>query len=133
MTNLLATTLLLGSIGVNNGLCQSTSGTTETTYLEKGQAAPYTGILFTERKAGELRSDLLELDKQRLLLETEKNRTERLGHIIKLKDEEIELFQKQNTRLLNANDRSGNMQYIWFGLGIVVTGMAVYGAGALSR
>jgi hypothetical protein len=128
MTSLLATILLIGSISANNGFCQS-----DPTFLGKGEAAPFAGLLFTEGKAGKIRNDLLELDKQRLLLETEKHRTERLGQIIKLKDEEIELYNKQNQRLLKANERSDTMQYIWFGLGILATGMAVYGAGALSR
>lgn len=125
--------LLTGSIGVSNGFCGSTSETNETTFLEKGQSAPFTGILFTERKAGEIRNDLLELDKQRLLLETEKHRSERLGQIINLKDEEIELYNKQNQRLMKSNDRSDTLNYVWFGLGILATGFAVYGAGALSR
>lgn len=133
MTSLLAVTLLIGLIGVNNGICGSNSESNETTFIEKGQSAPFTGILFTERKASEIRTDLLELDKQRLLLETEKNRTDRLGQIIKLQDEEIELYNKQNQRLLKSNERSDTLNYIWFGLGILATGAAVYGAGALSR
>lgn len=128
MTSLLGTILLIGSIGVNNGFCQSDS-----VFLEKGKPAPYSGILFTEEKAQGIRNELLESDKTKLLLETERNRTDRLGQIIKLKDEEIELYNKQNTRLLKANDRSDTLNYIWFGLGILATGAAVYGAGALSR
>lgn len=120
--------LLIGSIGANNGFCQS-----DPTFLGKGESAPFSGLLFTERKANEIRKDLLELDKQRLLLETEKHRTDRLGQIISLKDEEIELYQKQNQRLLKSNDRSDTLNYIWFGLGIMVTGLAVYGAAGLAR
>jgi len=85
----------------NNGLCQS-----DPTFLGKGESAPYAGLLFTEGKANDIRRDLLELDKQRLLLETEKHRGERLGQIINLKDSEIELYQKQNERLLKVNGSS---------------------------
>lgn len=112
----------------NNGLCQG-----DPSYLTKGEAAPFSGLLFSERKANGIRKDLLELDKQRLLLETEKHRTERLNQIISLKDEEIELYHTQNQRLLKSNDKSDNLQYIWFGLGVLATGLAVYGAGSLAR
>jgi len=125
MTSLLVLTLLLGSIGVSNAQ--------DSVYLEKSQPAPYSGILFTEKKAQELRSELLESDKTKLLLETEKNRSARLLQIVDLKDEEIELYNKQNQRLLKANSQADNLQYIWFGLGVLATGLAVYGAGALAR
>lgn len=128
MTSLLVATLLLGSISANNGLCQS-----DPTFLGKGEQSPFAGLLFSEQKANGIRRDLLELDKTKLLLETEQHRTVRLGQIITLKDEEIELYEKQNTRLLKANDRSDTLNYIWFGLGVLATGMAVYGAGALAK
>ena len=102
-------------------------------YIEKDQKAPFSGILFTEKKAQSIRSELLEGDKTKLLLETEQHRTQRMGQIISLKDEEIELYAKQNERLLKANKQSDTLQYIWFGLGVLATGLAVYGAGALAR
>ena len=124
MTSLLVLICLIGSTAANSQDSQ---------YIEKDQKAPFSGILFTEKKAQELRSELLESDKTKLLLETEKHRTERLGTIIQLKDSEIELYQKQNERLLKTNSRSDTLNYVWFGLGILVTGMAVYGAGGLAR
>lgn len=105
----------------------------DTQYIEKGKPAPFSGILFTEEKAQAIRGELLEFDKTKILYETEKHRGERLGQIINLKDEEIDLYQKQNTRLLKAHDRSDTLNYVWFGLGILATGLSVYGAGALSR
>lgn len=108
-------------------------GDTDPTFVNAGDKAPFSGLLFSEGKAQKLRSDLLESDKTKLLLETEKHRTDRLGQIISLKDEEIELYAKQNQRLLKSNDRSDTLNFVWFGLGILATGAAVYGAGALAR
>jgi hypothetical protein len=102
-------------------------------FIEKDQKAPYSGILFTEKKAQDIRTELLDGDKNKLLLETERNRSSRLGQIIELKNEEIELYNKQNVRLMKSNDRSDTLNYIWFGLGILATGIAVYGAGGLAR
>ena len=119
--------LLIFLLAASNAKCQDSQ------YIEKDQKAPYTGILFTEKKAQSIRNELLEGDKNKLLLETEKHRTDRLGQIIIMKDEEIELYHKQNNRLLKSNDRSDTLNYVWFGLGILATGLAVYGAGALAR
>lgn len=127
MISHLVVALLIGLTTANNVYGQDSQ------YIEKDQKAPFAGVLFTEKKAQSIRAELLEGDKNKLLLETEKHRTERLGQIITLKDEEIEAYYKQNTRLLKSNDRSDTLNYIWFGLGIVVTGMAVYGAGSLAR
>lgn len=76
---------------------------------------------------------MLESDKTKLLLETEKHRSERMSDIIKLKDQEIEQYANQNQRLEKVNNRSDTLNYVWFGLGILATGMAVYGAGALKQ
>jgi len=102
-------------------------------YIEKNQSAPFSGILFTESKARQFRSDLLESDKVVLRLESEQFKSQNLSTIIQLKDEEIELYAKQNQRLIKAEQTSNTMQYIWFGLGVLATGAAVYGAGALAR
>lgn len=101
--------------------------------LNSGDRAPFSGLLFSEQKANQIRADLLEADKSKLLLETEKHRTQRLTQTIALKDEEIELYSEQNKRLINYSRRSDTLNYVWFGLGVFVTGLAVYGAGALSR
>lgn len=125
MTSLLVSLLLIGSVDVSNAQ--------DAQYIDKGQPAPYSGILFTEKKAQDIRSELLEGDKTKLLLETEKHRSQRFLQVIELKDEEIELYNKQNQRLMKVNDRSDTMNIMWFGLGVLATGLAVYGAGALSR
>jgi hypothetical protein len=124
--NLLVSLCLIGSILGSNLYADSV-------FIDKGKPAPFSGILFTEEKAQELRSSLLEADKTKLQYETEKHRSSRLGQILTLKDEEIELYAKQNQRLLKANERSDTLNYVWFGLGILATGLAVYGAGSLAR
>lgn len=118
------TTLLLGSTAANSQDSQ---------YIEKGSPAPYTGILFTEKKAQSIRNELLEGDKAKVELKAEQNKTKRLNEVIVLKNEEIDLYKTQNERLTSAKERSDTMNYIWFGMGILATGLAVYGAGQLSK
>jgi hypothetical protein len=121
---LLALTSLIFSISVMAN---------DVVFINKGTPAPYSGILFTEQKAGELRKEVLESDKTQILLESEKQTNKNLLQIVNLKDKEIELYQKQNMRLLRLEDNSDTMRYVWFGLGVIVTGVAVYGAGGLAR
>lgn len=102
-------------------------------FIEKGSAAPFSGVLFPEDKASELRRDLLESDKTKIYLESERQTSKNLVQLSQLKDSEIELYRKQNVRLQRLEDSSSKMNYIWFGLGILATGVAVYGAGGLSR
>ena len=111
----------------------ATVGANDVIFIEKGKPAPFSGILFMEEKANELRREVLELDKSRIRVEALSKQLQLSETRIELKDEQIELYRLQNKRLERANNSSNTMQYIWFSLGILVTGAAVYGAGALSK
>ena len=102
-------------------------------FIEKNQPAPFSGILFSEQEAKQIRRDLLEADKTILQLQSSNSKSETLLQIIELKTEEIELYRAQNNRLIKSEQTSETMRYVWFGLGVLATGMAVYGAGALAR
>jgi transcription initiation factor IIF auxiliary subunit len=115
------------------GLTTANTKAEDAIYLQKDKPAPFTGILFPEQQARQLRNDLLEASKVSLQLENERFKITNLHSIIQLKDQEIELYAKQNQRLVKQEQTSQTMQYVWFGLGILATGAAVYGAGALSR
>lgn len=106
---------------------------TDVVFINKGSAAPFDGILFTETKAKELRSDILESEKTKILLQSQLQKSNTLQQIIKLKETEIELYRKQNQRLLVDQNISSTLNYVWFGLGVLATGIAVYGAGSLAR
>lgn len=102
-------------------------------FIQKGSPAPFSGVLFPEIKANELRRDLLESDKTKIQLESERQTSKNLLQLTQLKETEIELYRKQNVRLQRLGDTNSKMNYIWFGLGILATGVAVYGAGGLAR
>jgi hypothetical protein len=105
----------------------------ESVFIKKGEASPFTGLLFTEERANLLRKELIDSDITRVRLSSEKERSALLRDSIKLRDDEIELLRTQNKLVERQNRNSEAMKYIYFGLGILATGMAVYGAGALSR
>jgi len=105
--------------------------------INKGESAPFTGLLFTKDSANSLRIEVLELEKQRYMVQSRDEKLDIFQSRIQLKDEEIDAFRKQNRRLVdqeNSNRVAGTIERIvWFGLGIVVTGAAVYGARGLSK
>ena len=106
---------------------------TDVVFINKNSPAPFDGILFTESKAKELRSDILESEKTKILLQSQLHKSETLQQIIQLKEKEIELYRTQNQRLMVNQNVSSSLNYIWFGLGVLATGIAVYGAGSLAR
>ena len=123
----LSALLLIFSLIVTNSFAQSPAA------LQKGSPAPFTGILFTEEHATTIRTELLELDKTKVRLESRDEQLKLHRTMLDLKSSEVELYRKQNERLEKTNNTSNTMNYIWFGLGVFVTGAAVYGAGSLSK
>jgi hypothetical protein len=114
-------------------LIASNSWAQDVIYLEKNKPAPYSGVLFPESKAEDLRrqvidSQIIAVQKEGLAKELDIQQ-----RIVRLKDEEIELYRTQNNTLVKANSSSETLKWVYFGLGIVVTGAAVYGARSLSK
>ena len=105
--------------------------------IKKGEIAPFTGILFTEQKADDVRRQILELEKQRYLVQSRDEKLDIFQVRFELKDEQIELFRQQNDRLVKQNQTNRSVgsieRMVWFGLGILATGAAVYGAGSLAK
>lgn len=102
-------------------------------YIEKDQKAPFSGILFNEGKARQLRSDILEADKVKLQLQSSEFKYNNLQKIIELKNEELELYEKQNKRLVQLTETNEISSYVWFGLGVLATGLSVFAAGSLAK
>lgn len=105
--------------------------------IKKGNPAPFSGLLFTEDKAREVRLELLELDKNRVMLFSKEQQLSIFQNRLELRDEEIELYRTQNKRLIEQNGANKDVgrveRILWFGLGVIVTGAAVYAAGSLAR
>lgn len=106
---------------------------TDVVFITQGSKAPFDGILFTEEKAKQIRSDILESDKTKILLQSQLHKSDTLQQIIQLKETEVELYRKENQRLMVKENVSNTLNYVWFGLGVLATGIAVYGAGSLAR
>ena len=105
--------------------------------IEKGQSAPYSGLLFPKEEANKIRVELLELQTLKLLNESYEKSFD-------LMQKNNDLFAKKESLLLDQNEKlslalvesrqsSSIQKIIWFSLGILVTGISVYGAKKITQ
>ena len=99
-------------------------------YLKAGEVAPYNGYLLDDAETQEIQKDIIRKD----YLEKE-NKSLKLT--ITYKDMEIDnleqrnnIYRKENKELKNSKQYS---KWVYFGLGVLGTSLAVYGAGQLRR
>lgn len=106
-------------------------------HLEKNSPAPYSGILFPIETANDLRKDLIELSTLRILNESYSKSVQLYQKHIQSSDDKFKLITDQNDKLAESlveSRRSNDFQKVlWFGLGVLATGFAVYGAKKITQ
>lgn len=109
----------------------------DVTRIEKDQPAPYSGQLFTFKKAREVRLELLEKDKLKAFNEALKLNELEYKQIIKNDAEQMEILKEHNLKLYKlAKDNeevSAFKKTLYFGLGVLATSLSIYGAGQLVK
>lgn len=125
-------TLLIFSIITSLSFGPAALAEEQAEYLPKDTKAPYEGILLPIEKAAELRKGLIELQTLKVINESYKKSIQLYQESIQLND------QKYNTLLNETNNlsmalsdarKSNDLQKIlWFGLGVLASGFALYGA-----
>lgn len=105
--------------------------------LNKGQAAPFEGVLFTTEKAQSIRKELIEKDQFKLFNETLLSNEVIYKRIIKNDHEQKELILTQNEKLVKQAESAGKLtsieKLLYVGLGIAGTSLAIMGAGSLLK
>lgn len=107
------------------------------TLIKKNEPAPYNGLLFSIPKATELHKDIVERDALKLTNES-------LQKSLSITQENYSIEQKKTSILDNRNDElakrlqesnhtSDGEKLLWMGVGIVVTGVAIYGVSQLRK
>jgi len=121
--------LLVSSMIVNNVALAD-----DAVVLNKGQQAPYTGILLTEEKANSVYNDL---NKYKLINESLERTVSLYEQNEKLQDKRINILLEQNDKLAinlqQARTVSNWEKVLWFGLGFLSVGLGIYGVQAITK
>lgn len=109
----------------------------EVRLLQEGDKAPYKGYLFDIETEKKIRIDLLQLDYYKALDQHNVKIIKLMQDNEDLMNKRIELYQKQNLnfneQLASSKDINTIERIVWFGLGILATGFAFYGARQLAK
>jgi len=102
--------------------------------LNKGQPAPYTGLLLTEEKANSVYNDL---NKYKLLNESLQRTVFLYEQNEKLQEKRVNVLLEQNDKLAinlqQARTVSNWEKVLWFGLGFLSVGLGIYGVQAITK
>lgn len=124
---------LIFSISLISNICYAD----DITYIEKDKPAPYEGYIFTIDKTKDTRIKLLERDTFQGLNVSLTTTNTFLQQNSDFKDKQIKLVQDRNDQLSQAlkdSQSSSNLEKIlWFSLGVVGTGLAVWGVKEITR
>lgn len=103
--------------------------------IKKGEQAPFDGVVFTTKKAQDVRKELIEKDQLKIFNETLREQIQIKNEIITNKEKQVVLLENQNTKLAeeleNEKKTKTTERIIWFGLGVLATGVAAYGTSKL--
>jgi hypothetical protein len=105
--------------------------------LEKGTPSPYTGVLMPDSIAKDLRDAVVDRDGCKLINESLNKSIEFYRENESLNQEKVNILLQKNNELAESlrdtKDFNNTQRLIWFVLGIVVTGIAVYGVKQISN
>lgn len=131
MKNLLSF-LIIGITIANNCFASD-----QTVILKKDERAPFEGVLLPIDQANKTRYELLECDIKKEL-NTSYERTIKLYKENEVyQDNKVNILLKQNDELSKAlTDSKSNsdlQKIVWFSLGVLATGLAVYGTEKITK
>lgn len=106
-------------------------------YLEKDKPAPFTGFLITEQKAKEYQLTDIKLTEVTALNESLKKSLVLQQDVINLTNKKADLavsgMERLSKQLYDERGLTSYERLLWFGLGVVAVGIAVYGAKKLTQ
>ena len=121
-TTALATLLTFSIIANNIAVCQ------EAVNVQKGQPAPFNGLLLPEKKAKEVKDELLEKDALKKMHESSLESIKLYKDNEKLQNEKSQILLNQNLELIKAN-KAARTTSTFEKVGLIVLGVGIAGLG----
>ena len=105
--------------------------------LEQNTPAPYTGILFPEAKAIEIKNQLIEKDYQDIIIKSQARSLDLFKSNEEYYNKQKDILDLQNDKLakeLYEARQTSHWEILgWFGLGVVTTSLAVFGVKQITK
>lgn len=115
----------------------SVANANEVRYLLKGEQAPYEGFLFDTEKANNIKNAVVERDGYKLINESLERSLQLHKANQELYIQQRDIFRTQNDKLANELEKERSTStlshILWFSLGVLATGIAVYGAKQITK
>lgn len=113
------------------------SNATDSIVLKKGEVAPYDGLLLTQEKATDTKNKLIEREDLLLINQSLNKSIELYKKNEDLYTIKVEKLTEQNTKLATSLYETREFtpleRAFYFGLGVVATSLAFYGAYQLAK
>jgi hypothetical protein len=129
--------ILLISLIVSSLLISTTAFSEDAVLINKNDKAPFTGVLLDTKKAQEYKNTTVERDNLKdlnLSLSTSLNLQ---TDLIQRKDTQLKLVLDQNDKLSQSVEKSRDTseleKIVWFGLGIIISGISVYAYSKINK
>lgn len=123
--------LMIGLITINSAFAQ------EAVMIKKDERAPFEGVLFPLDQANKTRYQLIECDIKKQLNSSYERTIKLYKENEVYQDNKVNLLLKQNDELSKALTESKStsdlQKILWFGLGVLATGLAIYGTKEITR
>ena len=109
----------------------------ESIMIKKDERAPFEGVLFPLDQANKMRYKLIECDISIKLNESYERTVKLYKQNETYQENKVTLLLKQNDELAKALTESKTtsdlQKILWFSLGVVATGLAVYGTSKITK
>jgi hypothetical protein len=109
----------------------------QTVILKKDERAPFEGVLLPFEQANKTRYELLDCDIKKQLNGSYERTIKLYKDNEVFQDNKVNILMKQNDELAKAlteSKTSSDLQkVVWFTLGVLATGLAIYGTSKISK
>ena len=133
LSQMLSTFLIVLTITSNSYAAQKE----ESRFLEEGTPAPFSGYLIPPSTTKELKDAVIERDGFKLINTSLEKSISIYKQNETLYTDKVNVLVNQNDNLAksleSARSTSDLTKILWFGLGVVATGFAIYGAKAATK